>query len=612
VSAAKRGMISATLLLFPLVTLAQASDKLQRNGVAIWQLPTARLNSLLSAVPPTDAARYDRLRQAFIDFGCNSNALTEPSRDKKAHHRNLIRTLPGDDKQPILVSAWYRVRPIYSGGSTGWPEAIMLRGLRQRDFTVTEDGTPQRILSFEVHTMDAPKADLAPANLAPGTFINLPSEPERGPLYILVYDMIHIRGLDQQMFAREELIKFVKSRPAGTRFALIALSDGIHLVQGFTTDKQILIDDVDAQHHTPHMPRAFLYAGNYYEDNPQAMAMFEIVDYVRGLPGRKNVIWMASSFDLPLFATSGAADQQRAAQQLLNLLADQQISIYPIDTDCVAGGIGKMSEYQLEDATAGATGGRAYYSTNDLVDALDKATEAGSVYYSLSYNPTNSIDNGQFRKIDVKLSKKGYQLFYRRGYYALSDELAEGAASTQPAAAIKHPGDPAPDDLYVWMRHGMPMNHDIVFQAKLHSVGTARLATAGEMADLADYPAYFRTRKRNKTDITTAPLAPVLVQRYTIGYSMPTRQFYLQPGMKRANRDTLEFAAAAYDRDGNLLNGIVERATSTRKGAADAYRAVQTFNVPALTASISLAVRDLDTGRIGNMEIPLDHPIPER
>lgn len=121
-----RGMISATLLLFPLVTLAQASDKLQRNGVAIWQLPTARLNSLLSASPPTDAARYDRLRQAFIDFGCNSNALTEPSRDKKAHHRNFICTLPGDDKQPILVSAWYRVRPIYSGGSTGWPEAIML------------------------------------------------------------------------------------------------------------------------------------------------------------------------------------------------------------------------------------------------------------------------------------------------------------------------------------------------------------------------------------------------------------------------------------------------------------------------------------------------------
>ncbi len=477
-------------------------------------------------------------------------------------------------------------------------------GLRQRDFAISENGNPQRILSFEAHTMDAPKAELAPANLAPGAFINLPSEPERGPLYVLVYDMIHILSLDEQMFARQQLIKFVQSRPQGTRFAIVAMSDGIHLIQGFTDNKDLLLAALDPEGNTPHIPRAFLYQGNYAWDNPPVKALVEIARYVQGLPGRKNVIWLSDGLGLPLFASMGAPDQQRAAQHLLNLLADRQIAIYPIDTQGLVGTLSKMTQYQLLDAIAGATGGRAYYSTNDLVDALDKATEAGSIYYTLSYNPTNPGDDGQFRRIEVKLSKKGYQLFYRRGYYALAEEPGDEEAGN-PASQPRRPGDPAPDDLYVWVRHGMPINHDVVFLANLHSVGSARLATAAEMADLADYPAYFRTRRKNRPDHPAPPLPPVPLQHYQIDYSMPTRQFRLQPGMKHAEQDTLEFAAAAYDRDGYLLNGTIDHATSTRKGATTFYQAVQSFDVPAGAAWICLAVRDVDTGRIGNLEISL-------
>jgi VWFA-related protein len=484
-------------------------------------------------------------------------------------------------------------------------------GLRQRDFTLTEDGVPQHILSFEAHTMDPPKTDLAPANLPPDTFINLPREPERGPLYVLVYDMIHIGGLDQQMFAREELIKFMQGRPAGTRFALVALSDGIHLIQGFTTDKELLIDEVDAKHHTSHMPRAFLYTGNYWWDNPQAKALVDIVDYLHGLPGRKNVIWIANTFGFPLFASMGAQDQQRATQQLLNLLADEQIAIYPIDADCVAGGLSKMTMFQLEDAIAGATGGRAYHSNNDLVDALQKATEAGSVHYTLSYDPTNPLDNGQLRKIEVRLSKRGPQLSYRGAYYAIPSALIDENSEDQFTAAAKRSGDSPPDDLYVWMRHGMPINRDVVFLAKLHAVGHARLATAAEMVDLADYPAYFRTRKRTRSGQPAAPLAPLPLQRYEIAYDVPAQQFRVQPGMQHADQDALEFAAAAYDHDGYLLNGTIDHATSTRKGTTNSYQALQTFEVPASASFICVAVRDVDTGRIGNLEISLPAAQPK-
>ena len=54
--------------------------------------------------------------------------------------------------------------------------------LTQQDFSVSEDGQNQPILSFDVHDLEAatefPKLPPLPAN----TFVNVPSAPERGPL----------------------------------------------------------------------------------------------------------------------------------------------------------------------------------------------------------------------------------------------------------------------------------------------------------------------------------------------------------------------------------------------------------------------------------------------
>ncbi len=131
------------------------------------------------------------------------------------------------------------------------------RGLTEKDFSVKEDGTPQRILSFDPHVDDA-WIGLLPANVPPNTFINLPRQPEQGPLYVLFYDMVNtgddaLIGADYSanMIARQQLIKFVNSKAAGTRFALIVLSDGLHLVQGFTNDKQLLLTALDPQANSP-------------------------------------------------------------------------------------------------------------------------------------------------------------------------------------------------------------------------------------------------------------------------------------------------------------------------------------------------------------------------
>ena len=151
------------------------------------------------------------------------------------------------------------------------------RGLTEKDFSVKEDGTPQRILSFDPHADDA-WTGLLPANVPPNTFINLPKQAEQGPLYVLFYDMVNtgddaLIGADYSanIIARQQLIKFINSKSAGTRFALIVLSDGLHLVQGFTNDKQLLLTALDPEGHTPHMPKVFLYSANYGIRRPQLL-----------------------------------------------------------------------------------------------------------------------------------------------------------------------------------------------------------------------------------------------------------------------------------------------------------------------------------------------------
>lgn len=121
------GFAASLLFLLCLFSAAFApGQQPQKTGVAVWELPNPQLSIMLTSVPRDDAARYDRLRQYFIEFGCVGPSLEEQPLDKKGHHRNLLCTLPGETQQQIIVAAWYPSRKIYDGASTAWPDAVML------------------------------------------------------------------------------------------------------------------------------------------------------------------------------------------------------------------------------------------------------------------------------------------------------------------------------------------------------------------------------------------------------------------------------------------------------------------------------------------------------
>jgi VWFA-related protein len=562
-----------------------------------------------------------------------------------------------------------------------------VHGLSARDFLVSEDGKPQPILSFDVHEFDKPSLSIpssAPA-LPPNTFVNVPTAPERGPLYAILYDMVNME-VEDQIVARQQVLKFIKSKPEGTRFAIYVHSDGLHLVQGFTDDRDRLSDILDPQKSRPHFPKMFLLSRNFGQGDPIAMmsTFTHITDFLNGLPGRKNLIWMAGSFPVALYPHQGdPQDLRDDIKAEIDGLARAQVAVYPLNVRGVvanpegaltgvtpfggstsapggpmgasgpSGGAGSSAgggatssgtsnaagspppigaqlaalvqgsgvsdslttDYMIENDIATATGGRAFYSTNDLVSALVDATEDGGNYYSISYSPSNPNYDGSLRKIHVDLAGHGYHLEYRRSYYADNPDspvlrgkrnVPDIERTAQTALMEKE------RPIYAGLGYGAPLIHQIIFKARIHTIGAPELATPEQMTKLAEQSAYFYGKGKHGA---AKPPTPVQLQTYAIYYLVVTNQ--IKPNGNHAI--PLEFAAVAFDSDGRVVNGVFENAAdessispvelksagASQPNGPTVYRAMQQLDVPLNAVSIRVAVRDTSNDRVGALEIPL-------
>jgi VWFA-related protein len=507
-----------------------------------------------------------------------------------------------------------------------------VRGLTKQDFSIYEDGTPQSVLSFDAYTLDSnPSYFKKLPPLPPNTFVNIASEPERGPLYVLLLDLVNSEQNDQP-YARQQLLKFVQGKPEGTRFAVFVLSDGLHLVQGFTADRAQLYKTLDPAHSIPHVPRIFLLGRNYGRlDSVAMVSVLKLIAlYLDGLPGRKNIIWFSGNFPVDLFPhNDDRPDMRDEAMEALDALTRSDSAIYPVDLTGVdanhprltgavpgPGPVGATSVLAAQmapaqafagagqtvlDEIANMTGGRAFYGRNDLKNELEEATEAGSNHYTLTYSPSNQTFDGKLRRIKVQLGIAGkYSLEYRRGYLATAPQSAIMPEYYKPSKKQEFMETanlrPVGDSLSAYMQRGAPIAREVIFRAHVHALSSPQLATQAQMANLVEQPTYFHERQKKHP---TRPLPPIKLQTYLVEYQIIARLPHL------------EVAAGVYDDDGRLLNGDVEEATSGSPGTSDPdakftyFRVRQKIDVPMTAVSLRLGVRDASTDRMGTMEIPL-------
>lgn len=330
--------------------------------------------------------------------------------------------------------------------------------LNQDDFTVLDNGKPQKIAAFGIISSKNPPAqEIA---LPPGTVSNRLAVRGDAPagVTVVLYDALNT-AVGDQGYAREQLLKYLSTLERGNYFALYTLAKTIRVVQDFTQDPDRLIEAAKRYHmesspdqtaddladdllsSAPDLGDPIanaMYANSIKEMQDAAQvnravivgkALELIAAHLEGLPGRKTLVWISSSFPAqttdvrshnghPTIEHKEFSREINAAVRALN---NANVAIYPIDprsaADPATGGL-LAPGIDSMNLLAGGTGGRAFYALTDLAGAIKTAAEDSEVTYALGFYPGDIKLDGSYHSLSVKVARKGVNLRYRKGYYA--------------------------------------------------------------------------------------------------------------------------------------------------------------------------------------------------
>jgi VWFA-related protein len=369
--------------------------------------------------------------------------------------------------------------------------------LKPGDFTVLEDGKPQRISAFSAHSSLTNAGPEQKLQLPPNQYTNFSSQPLDRPVTVVLLDMLNTELMDQE-YGRKQMIKFLEQLPSGEPVALFAMRGTLAMLQGFTesSDKLIAAAKAIQRYKSPMMTtEAELEEAEYSATLAQGSAatvssgllnmlysevQFQSDQRVRvtlaslsmlaqslsGYAGRKNLIWLTGGIPFSMGPDSSKWNSQQerdyfhSLHEVQSQLAAAQIAVYPVDIrglttlgasisspSDTSGAMARRHVNFEDSATAMSdlafeTGGKSFHSTNDLKTAMTESLRQGSNYYTLAYVPQNRDWNGSYRKIEVKSSQPGTKLTFRRGYYAISEKPFSGDESAKSLASAMQPTVP--------------------------------------------------------------------------------------------------------------------------------------------------------------------------
>ena len=534
-----------------------------------------------------------------------------------------------------------------------------ITGLLQEDFSVLEDGKPQRIVFFEAHTPRGAPTGETPAlpNLPANTFANASAPNNQSPLNVLLYDLLNTRLTDQP-FAHKEIVKFLSHRPTGSRFAIFVLGDTLHLLQGFTEDKTQLVTAMNRLEANPHSTllhqpysevsdasEQFTEGATLARDpSGQEMAarlqkmenlaqrlylqrrvgqtigaFVEIAKFLSGLPGRKNLIWLSGSFPASLFPTTDSLDVFGTSanytsdlRQAADLLTVGQVAVYPVDiagleTDPTF----DASEFFRSPGELNRAHGDFILEIGAEQATMDQIAEdtGGHAFYNtngLSDAISTSTEDGanyytlsyapSNTKFDGGLRKIHVQLAHS-GYHLAyrRSYLADDSVLEQDAAGA------AMMRLQVALRRGVPLARELRLEAHIKLQGSAKKASKEEIAQLAEFPAFAGRKKWDG----------VKIQRYSIDYAIEGSQIALEPVENGRAQAKFEILIGAYDRESHTMFGyrsplermyLVKKPEEIRKGS---FHLRHVAEIPSEAAWLRIAVRDAVGDHLGSLEIPL-------
>jgi VWFA-related protein len=422
-------------------------------------------------------------------------AQQQPAQQQPATQQPADQQTPERTQQPPIRTGinFVRVDVIVSDGK-GQP----IMDLKAEDFSVSEDGKPQKVESFTLVKID----NAAQVEDRPSPSIRNDYDEEREAarpdvrLFVIILDDYHVR-LGNSMAVRRPLIEFIQnSLGSADMVALMYPLTPIADIR-FSRDRDAMIGAIEKFE-----GRKFDYRPRNVIEERYAYYPAAVVERLRnqltlgalkaaafrmgGLrEGRKSIIFVSEGFTSTLppqlndpvssmpgignpakgraTPDSSAAAERTEFFNTVDLNSDmrevfevanrQNTSIYPVDPR----GLGAF-EYDINETVgqqtdrralnssldtlrvlADNTDGRAILNRNDLAVGMRQIIRDSSAYYLIGYTSTQAPTDGKFHKIEVKVARRGADVRARKGYWAYTAEDAARALAPpapEPPSAV--------------------------------------------------------------------------------------------------------------------------------------------------------------------------------
>jgi len=347
----------------------------------------------------------------------------------------------------------------------------LIPNLKQDDFTVYEDGKPQKISVFEYQELglepeppeelkltdelklpEAPKAELT--SPTPG---QLHFKDKRLMVFYMDFSSMAVA---EQLRAQDAALDYLKKYITKDDLVAIILYTSTPVVlTDFTDDRDALTnvirqlpigeatelagladtgDDNGADTGAAFVADETEF--NVYNTDKKLNAIGQVAKMLKSFPEKKALIYFSSG------VSGTGMENQAQLEATINLAEKANMAIFPIDArglmaDPPGGGASTAgprgaglyngSAYNSQrsginasqdtlNSLAADTGGKMFVDSNNIGLGIQNVQKSMSSYYLVGYYSNNDKDDGKYRKITYKLNSKiaGAKLEGREGYYA--------------------------------------------------------------------------------------------------------------------------------------------------------------------------------------------------
>ena len=344
-----------------------------------------------------------------------------------------------------------------------------VRGLKQSDFSIYENGKQQQISTFDFQSVDMAKPlneatiiGLAAGTTGPGTRAVVVAKPEdllNHRLIVMFFDLTSMQPEDLDRCVKAARDFLTNKMQAADLVALVSLGDTLKVDQDFTADKAALANEVGIYNGTEGQgfAQGATANSNQVEDTTgytpdeseyndlntdrELFALRAISKSLEKITEKKSLLYFSGGI------SRDGIENQASLRAAINSAVRANLSIYSVDTR------GLQAISPLRDASTGSirgsgafngaaltnnmnqnfatqevmatlssdTGGKAFFDSNDFAPAFAQVQRDTSAYYAIGFHSSNPARDGKYRKLTIKINRPGVKLEYRPGYYAPAD-----------------------------------------------------------------------------------------------------------------------------------------------------------------------------------------------